>query len=335
MVMKMKMKLNLDSLAVILYTSDIIPTNIEPLTNEEWFHVEKHLRGGENHDPSRLIGMNIDTLHQILGIDLDIAKKLIARTGLLPDLIHSLHNLDSEHISITTKYENDYPQSLLKLKGRMPLILYYCGDLNLLQHDVVSIVGPQTKDKTLSKPIRKVVDKILQEKIPILVQGIKGTDEYVTQIVLKNNGKLVMMTADHMLDKMIEYKKQIRNAQMLLISAVDPYAYFNLTNSLDRNIYVCGLSNTQFVIAAHINSGPVWFTSVQNLHYQWTKPLVLTTDTDYNGNLRLIEMGAIPVSRADLLSDLSIDEIVMNNEEKKVESITLIDQMSIYEFLDD
>ena len=46
-------------------------------------------------------------------------------------------------------------------------------------------------------------------------------------------------------------------------------------------------------------------------------------------------MGAIPVSRADLLSDLSIDEIVMNNEEKKVESITLIDQMSIYEFLDD
>ena len=122
---------------------------------------------------------------------------------------------------------------------------------------------------------------------------------------------------------------------MLLISAVDPYAYFNLTNSLDRNIYVCGLSNTQFVIAAHINSGPVWFTSVQNLHYQWTKPLVLTTDTDYNGNLRLIEMGAIPVSRADLLSDLSIDEIVMNNEEKKVESITLIDQMSIYEFLDD
>ena len=41
MVMKMKIKLNLDSLAVILYTSDIIPTNIEPLTNEEWFHVEK------------------------------------------------------------------------------------------------------------------------------------------------------------------------------------------------------------------------------------------------------------------------------------------------------
>ena len=91
-----------------------------------------------------------------------------------------------------------------------------------------------------------------------------------------------------MFDKKKTYAKPIREGKLVLMSAVDPFAYFNVTNALDRNIYVCGLSELQFITASHINSGGVWFTTIQNFHYHWTKQLVLDDDR-YNGNIRLLE----------------------------------------------
>jgi predicted Rossmann fold nucleotide-binding protein DprA/Smf involved in DNA uptake len=137
-----------------------------------------------------------------------------------------------------------------------------------------------------------------------------------------------------MFDKKKKYSKYIKDNKLVILSAVDPYAYFNVTNALDRNIYVCGLSDVQFVTATHINSGGNWFTTIQNLHYHWTKQLVLE-DEHYNGNIRLLEMGSTKVTYDDILSLLTIDQIIEKNDVVKEEEEIFIDQMSIYEFLDE
>ena len=46
-------------------------------------------------------------------------------------------------------------------------------------------------------------------------------------------------------------------------------------------------------------------------------------------------MGAIKVSYDDILSLLTLDQIVENNEIIEEEEKILIDQMSIYEFIDE
>ena len=121
---------------------------------------------------------------------------------------------------------------------------------------------------------------------------------------------------------------------MVLISAVDPYAFFNVTNALDRNIYVCGLSDYQFVTSSHINSGGIWFTSIQNFHYHWTTQIVYD-EPRYNGNIRLLEMGALKISNEDILSLLTIDQIVEKNKAVNVVEEIMVDQMSIYEFIEE
>ena len=85
---------------------------------------------------------------------------------------------------------------------------------------------------------------------------------------------------------------------------------------------------------SHINSGAVWFTTIQNFHYHWTKQMVLD-DNRYGGNIRLLEMGAIKMSYDDVLSLLTLDQIIEKNEVVKEEEEVLVDQMSIYEFLDE
>ena len=330
----MRIQLNLDSLAVLLFCGDLLVDGSAPLTIDEWNDVEKKLRSSSKKTPSKLFGMNKETLTDILDIDEYTAYKMIARSNKINSLMFALANLENEGISVTTKYEDNYPQELItSLKKRAPLFLYYVGDLSIM-NNMVSIVGPQNMEKRLNSFTRNLVTKIYDEGKTLVSSGLKGVDAYALKIHMNLGGKAVCFVSDHLFDKKKTYAKYIKDNRMVLISAVDPFAYFNVTNALDRNIYVCGLSDLQFVTASHINSGGIWFTSMQNCHFKWTKQLVLN-DERYNGNIRLIEMGATKVTYEDILSLMSIDEIIEKNKVEEIVEEFVIDQMSIYEFLDE
>lgn len=330
----MRLQLNLDSLAVLLFCGDLVVDSTAPLTQEEWYSVERKLKGSLKRTPAKLFGMNKDALTQLLDIDEYIAYKMIARMTHLENLMFALSNLENEGIYITTKYEDNYPQCLTtSLKKRAPLFLYYVGDLSLMK-DMVSIVGPQTMDRRLNSFVKNLVTKIYDEEKVLVSSGLKGIDAYALKTHLQLGGKAVCFVSDHMFDRKKTYAKAIRDGKLVLVSAVDPFAYFNVTNALDRNIYVCGLSDMQFITATHINSGGIWFTTIQNLHYHWTLQLVLDDDK-YNGNIRLLEMGATKVTYDDVLSLLTLEQIIEKNKVIEEEEEIIVDQMSIYEFLDE
>lgn len=331
----MRIQLNLDSIAVLLFCGDLVIGSTAPLTQDEWYDVERRLKSSSKKSPSKLFGMNKETMIQILGIDEYIAYKMVARLSTLGELMYSLSNLEAEGIYVTTKYEDNYPQRLRHvLKKRAPLFLYYVGDIEIMQN-MVSIVGPQTTaEKRLNSFTKNIVKKLIDEDRVLVSSGLKGIDSYALRYHLQLGGSAVCFVSEHLFDKRKDYSKYIKDHKLVLVSAVDPYAFFNVTNALDRNIYVCGLSELQFITATHINSGGVWFTTIQNFHYHWTKQLVLD-DPRYNGNLRLLEMGAMKVTYDDILSLLTLDQIVEKNSQvEEVEEI-LIDQMSIFEFIDE
>lgn len=330
----MKIRLNLDSISLLLFCSDIVTDSSKPLTQEEWFEVEKKLRSSSLKEPSRLFGMSKDALIQILQIDEYIAYKMIARASIYDKLMYALHNLQNEGINITTKYEDNYPIQLISsLKKRAPLFLYYIGELSILKN-MVSIVGPQQIEKRIQSFTKNLVRKINDEDKVLVSSDSKGIETYSLKMHLKLGGKAVCIVSDHMLDKKQTYNKQIKDKQLVLISAVDPYSYFNVTNALDRNIYVCGLSDYQFVTSSHINSGGVWFTSIQNFHYHWTSQIVFD-EPRYNGNIRLLEMGALKISNDDILSLLTLEQIIEKNKTVSVVEEIMVDQMSIYEFIEE
>ena len=328
----MKIYLNLNSFSVILYCSTLIPTSIPPLTYEEWYEVEKKIEEHNLEDVSRLMGMNEMTLTNVVGLDDYLSLKIMARATLMADMFYALYRLEQEGIQVTTKYEDNYPKSLFKLKKRMPPVLFYSGDLSLIKEDNVSIVGPQTTNKKLKKYIKLTVHQLIKEHRTLISGDIKGVDHYALKEMLTHGGQVVGVLSDHLIDKINEYKHEIKKRKLCLISAIDPYAFFNVTNALDRNIYVCGLSSFQIISAVLINSGAVWFTAIQNLHYNWTRLLVMDMN-EYNGNIRLVEMGAIPIHYEDLQSSRSIDEIIEKNNIHDEDEHLQIDQMSIFEFI--
>ena len=83
----MKIQLNLDSLAVLLFV-EIWLLIIQPLFSQriEWYNVERKLKSSTKKRPSKLFGMNKDTLIDILGIEEYIAYKMIARLSTINEL---------------------------------------------------------------------------------------------------------------------------------------------------------------------------------------------------------------------------------------------------------
>ena len=329
----MKLQLTLNSLALILCCGDLIPSSTQPISTQEWQEIEKKLKSAHK-EPSMITGMSIDTLTQIIGLDEFTAHKIEKRQKLLPDLFYALQNLENQDIGVTTIYEEDYPASLRVLGTKMPLVISYIGDLSLSYGVNISVAGPQMMNKTMRHVTKEIMKKISKEGYTLVVGGSKGVEELALRTQLTNNGNAVLFVADHMFDKIRLYSKYIKQNKLVIMTANDPYALFDVTHALDKNLYICGMVFAQIVTGTHIGSGPVWFTSIQNIHSHWTRQLVYET-LDYSGNIRLIEMGEAHFTDEDLKSEVTLAEILDNHETVIKKDDPSIDLMTIFAFIED
>ena len=328
-----QLSLNLNSLATILLTCDFKAYKEFPLTIEEWYEVERILKLHGLHGPASLLGMSSAEMVDILNISEFVAYKLSARMKTIPAFLKTLNELEMQNMRIITKYDEEYPFRLKKkMKKRAPVYLYIIGELPL-DFEGISIQGLQEvhkKDRTYTK---RLVEKIIEEDKWLISNDSKGIDQEAFNYAINHKGKTIVFMCDNdMQDMAYRYRRNVKNGTLVLLSAVNPLKRFDITNGLDRNSYVCGLSKYQIIVSSKINSGATWFTAMHNMHHNWTDTFVL--NNEYKGNIRLLEMKTIPMYIKDVLSDLSFEKIFDNNSILEKEEVN-IDQMSIFEFIGD
>ena len=296
-----KIMLNLNSLATMLCTCDLYAYDEAALTNDEWLEVEKNLKVHGLNGPSSLFGLNSDELMDILDISEYSAYKIVRRMKSIQFFLKKLHEYEQQGIRIITKYDEEYPQNLIKkMKKSAPLCLF--------------------------------VDKINNEDKWLISNDCKGIDQEAFHYGLHHHSQIICFVCENMLNKIQEYKKSIRMGKVVFLSAVDPAKRFTVTHAIDRNSYVCALSMFQIVVSSKINSGATWFTIMHNMHHNWTVSLVL--DNDCFGNQRLLEMKTVPIYIKNIVSDTSFEMIYELNKKENIEEVN-IDQMSIFEFIGD
>ena len=293
--------------------------------------MEKIIRYHGLKGPASLLGLSNNEMIEILGLSEFVAYKMTQRIKTIAVLLSLLNDLESNGINVTTKYESNYPQCLAKsMKKRAPIFLYYAGDLASYTTGI-SLSGLSELSNKDNAYTKRIVDKIIEEEKYYLSNGTKGVNNVAYYYALNHGCKTIEVVCDNMIETVRENRRYIKNNQLVVISAVDPHSKFNVTNAIDRNSYVCGLSKYQIIVSSKINNGATWFTCLQNLHHGWTEQLVL--DNDYLGNQRLLEMQATPLYIKDVLSDFSFDIIYETNQTKKEIAEVNIDQMSMFEFI--
>lgn len=328
----LKLRLTLDSIALLLYCSEFYDCEEIPMNIAQWNELERKLRASQLKRPAALLSLEYEAIMINLDIEEELGYKISVRNKGLAFLLEQLQRLESLGVLVTTKYEEEYPYLLKKkMKKSTPLILYYSGDIRLLNNPLICVAGPIRSNRRIDQNTRAVVSKLNNEEYTLISCGNRGVETLAIKQQLRVGGKVVQFICGNIISEMKKYLRPIRNGQMLLVSAVYPFSNFDLVHAIDRNQYVFSLSEVAIIMYSQINSGAVWLSAMQNFKQKWTK-LAAIMDDEFYGNARLIELGAIGLTMDMIHSPLTFSELLDQEEENKEEEISF-DQISIYEFL--
>ena len=288
--------MNSNSLVTILLCSHIAKReNDKPLTQSGWSKLFNVLIDN-NLSPSDLLEFSESDFKSIGIVDEQYERfsSLMKRASAVPFEIEKLENMG---IGILTRSDKAYPPLLKqKLKNLCPPIFYYSGNLNLLNNKYIGFVGSRSIDKSDEDFTVSLTERLINNNYSIVSGGAKGIDSIASETALNSGAYAIEFLSDSLLRKIKSSAcvNHIRSGNLLVLSAVNPDAGFNVGNAMSRNKYIYAQSDATIVVKSDYKKGGTWEGALENLKNAWCKEYCWD-NSKHNGNIALIQHGAIPI----------------------------------------
>ena len=296
---------NNDSFATLLLCSDIaLPQNVKAYTPVQWYKLAERL-WVKKLTPKDLF--DIDKTKEAINLtseEYERISRLFERAG---QFGVALSALNEKGIYTLTKGDSDYPKRLKnKLKKNAPPVLYYSGNLAILENPGVAVVGSRNVDQDGLVFTEELAFKGTDSGVNIVSGGARGVDSIAEKTSNKADGTSLIFMADS-LEKKIR-NKDIRNAivrnQTLVMSAQRPDMPFQVYTAMSRNKYIYGMSDYVVAVSSDADKGGTWAGATENLKHNWTPLFVRTGENIPEGNTKLLKMEGV--------SAISIDDVREN-----------------------
>lgn len=288
-------------------------TEIKPLSLGEWNRFVDILIKNKL-EPSIAYSHEISTLKEF-GYDelfIERIKKLVGRGA---SVAFELEEYENRGINVLTFINKKYPIMLKRqLKNKMPPVLYYSGDISLVNKVGIGVVGSRNITVDGVEFTDKLVKKAAEERLVIFSGGAKGVDMTSQTVAINNGGAVVAYIADSLVSriKKRDISKNISDGKLLLISDLKPNAGFSAGRAMNRNKLIYASAMGTFVVESEYNKGGTWTGATEAMKNKWGK--VLVWNNDIEGNKKLIEQGGIAY---DLKSEKLLDVISKQYDSSK------------------
>ena len=306
------MALNKLSLVTLALCSGLVKQkDIKPYTDIQWNDLIMNYKSSEL---EQIFHSNDSTrIKRDLNLNDSEQRRVTDLLSNSADLSLIIEDLRKKGVNITTIYEKDYPQVLKnKLGNKAPLILYYAGDLSLLDYRAIGFVGSRDCDEEAKKFTKRLVLDLVIENYEIISGGARGIDSISEEGALKNSGKAISIVSDSLLKKIkIPFKRRkIISGDYLMISPFNPSIEFQAYNAMARNKYIYILSEAVIVVSSG-DKGGTWTGAVENLKNNYQKMYVRMDSTVPEGNKKLISLGAEKIDAESVYDDnFSVSEFL-------------------------
>ena len=217
----------------------------------------------------------------------------------LPRLAFLAEQLQNEGFHLIPINSPEYPVVLkenLKTKSAPP-VLYIKGRKGLLHEDAVAIVGSRSAGKEAIKFTDHIARKCVGE-LKVIVSGFaKGVDKQALDSALEAHGKSIIVLPQGILTFQSGFKKyyeQIVNGEVLVMSTFFPKAGWDVGLAMGRNVFIYGMAKEIFV-AESDSKGGTWEGVLDGLNRHRKIFVRNPLPNEKNANLRLIELGAVPL----------------------------------------
>ncbi len=165
-----------------------------------------------------------------------------------------INDLKYKYITVISK---DYPEKL-KYLNRPPFVLFYEGDISLLNKKIVGIIGSRNATSYGKKMCEKIVSEIVQSDVVIVSGLARGIDAKSFEVAFENNGKVIGVLGNGLEHYYPLQNKELQNRvknEGLLISEYPPSLEPEKGNFPKRNRIIAALSDGIIVIEAKKRSG--------------------------------------------------------------------------------
>jgi len=212
---------------------------------------------------------------------------------------------------ILARSDKNYPNRLRRrLRHLAPPILYGVGDLTLMEHGGVSMVGSRDSSNASLAFVEDLARRCAEEEVPVVSGGARGVDRTSMESALEAGGLVVGALANGLAKaaRKKAYREAIADDRLTLVSAYHPNSRFAVWKAMGRNKHIYALGDGTVVAHSAVESGGTWSGATENLEHEWVPLFVYAESPLPEGNRKLIEMGGTPIDRRILRSDVEVRE---------------------------
>jgi len=259
-------------------------------------------------------------------------KKAGLEDKLIDKIIKQRNKLDAEKLfeqtkkeglEVITYFEKDYPE-ILKNIYAPPLVLYYRGDLSVINYPSLAVVG----SRKISSYAQNILPDLLKEAIShriVITSGMAyGVDALAHRTTLENKGLTIAVIGSGLAWDYLypsghcRLAKQIIEAGGLILSEFPPFMKSLPYNFPRRNRIIAGLSQASLIVEASFKSGALITAkyALEQGREVLAIPGPINLENSQGVNL-LIKNGAKVVASAD---DILESFGIISRPEKMIES---------------
>ena len=216
-----------------------------------------------------------------------------------------IKRLQEEKVKVITILDGAYPQRLKEIY-LPPIVLFYRGNLSLLNQRAVAIVGSRDHSKYAKDCIRELIPLLVNDNIVVISGLARGVDTLAHEETLKANGETIAVIGcglDVVYPPENSKLYEVITKKGLILSEYPLQSRPLKFHFPYRNRIIAGLSHGVCVIEAKEKSGSL---ITANLALTENREVFAVPGSIFSihskGTNSLIEAGACLVSRGDTIS---------------------------------
>lgn len=240
--------------------------------------------------------VNIQTL---MKMDLPSNLKKASLTAYNDDQAEIYVNRIKKQCQVISFFDDVYPEQLRQIY-RPPLVLFAQGDVNLLQHKIVTIVGSRMATSYSHSVLTKLVPHLVKQGWVIASGLAKGVDVMAHQAALTSEGKTIAVVGNglnHFYPLSNYHVQEQIDRRGLILSEYLPDTPPRPFRFPQRNRILAGIAQKVIITEAQENSGSL---ITANLALQENRDIYAVPgpiDKELSaGPNELIAAGAIPIT---------------------------------------
>jgi len=243
-----------------------------------------------------------------------------------------IKQLAFDSVYVLNRLDNKYPTILNTTLTReeAPPLLFYAGDLNILERNTVAIIGSRNANDNSVVFAREAARCLAEQGANVISGYARGVDRAAYEGATSTHGSTTVVLP-HGINKtnnaqLYSLLPAIASGKALLLSQFHPNAAWMVSRAMERNKVVAGLAQIVIVTEAKPQGG-TWNSALDALAQNRPVYACRTdTETQPEGNEALIERGARPLYWPSAAPPAATIDAPQANSELRKQQYSMITQ---------